>query len=56
MPLDANKSNWYIFRKIELVKGVPSIKRTMQMSKSAMSTMLVIFGEIRGWKVAFYAH
>jgi hypothetical protein len=26
------------------------------MSKSAMSTLLVTFGEIRGWKGAFHAH
>ncbi|KAJ5358329.1 uncharacterized protein N7496_010742 [Penicillium cataractarum] len=51
-----NKSDWYIFCKTELVNGVPTIQRTVQMSKSAMSTLLVTFGEIRGWKGAFHAH
>ncbi|PYH76328.1 hypothetical protein BO82DRAFT_407201 [Aspergillus uvarum CBS 121591] len=40
----------------ELVNGVPTLQRTVQMFKSAMSTLLVTFGEIRGWKGAFHAH
>ncbi|KAJ5346768.1 uncharacterized protein N7506_000021 [Penicillium brevicompactum] len=56
VPLDPKKSEWYIFCKTELVKGVPTIKRTIQMPKSAISTLLVTFGEIRGWKGAFHAH
>ncbi|KAJ6136638.1 hypothetical protein N7512_001798 [Penicillium capsulatum] len=50
VPLDPNKSDWYIFCKTELVNGIPTIQRTVQTSKSAMSTLLVTFGEIRGWK------
>lgn len=56
VPLDPEKSNWYIFCKTELVKGVPTIRRTTQMPKSTMSSLLVTFGEIRGWKGAFHAH
>lgn len=56
VPLDPNKSDWYIFCKTELVNGTPTIQRTVPMSKSAMSTLLVTFGEIRGWKGAFHAH
>ncbi|CAG8198775.1 unnamed protein product [Penicillium nalgiovense] len=56
VPLDPKKSEWYIFCKTELVKGVPTIQRTIQMPKSAISTLLVTFGEIRGWKGAFHAH
>ncbi|KAJ5775856.1 uncharacterized protein N7511_000867 [Penicillium nucicola] len=56
VPLDPKKSDWYIFCKTELVKGVPTIRRTTQMPKSAISTLLVAFGEIRGWKGAFHAH
>ncbi|OQE09712.1 hypothetical protein PENFLA_c100G09029 [Penicillium flavigenum] len=56
VPLDPKKSEWYIFCKTELVKGVPTIQRTIQMPKSTMSTFLVTFGEIRGWKGAFHAH
>ncbi|KAJ5701030.1 hypothetical protein N7488_008578 [Penicillium malachiteum] len=40
----------------ELVKDIPTIQRTTQMSKSAISTLLVTFGEIYGWKRAFYAY
>ncbi|KAJ6061027.1 hypothetical protein N7499_004108 [Penicillium canescens] len=47
VPLDPKKSEWYIFCKTELVKGVPTIQRTIQMPKSAISTLLVTFGEIR---------
>ena len=56
VPLDPDKSDWYVFCKTELIKGVPTIKRTVQMSKSAMSATLVTFGGIRGWKGAFYAY
>ncbi|KAJ5179439.1 hypothetical protein N7492_002649, partial [Penicillium capsulatum] len=56
VPLDPKKADWYIFCKTELVKGVPTIQRTTQMSKSTMSALLVTFGEIRGWKGAFHAH
>ncbi|KAJ5608637.1 hypothetical protein N7528_009204 [Penicillium herquei] len=56
IPLDPRKSDWYIFCKTELVKGVPTIRRTTQMSKSVISALLVTFGEIRGWKGAFHAH
>ncbi|OOQ91679.1 C2H2 finger domain protein [Penicillium brasilianum] len=56
VPLDPNKSDWYIFCKTELVNGAPTIQRTVPMSKSTMSTLLVTFGEIRGWKGAFHAH
>ncbi|KAJ5249289.1 hypothetical protein N7468_000740 [Penicillium chermesinum] len=56
VPLDPEKSDWYIFCKTELIKGVPTIQRTKQMSKATMSTLLVQFGEIRGWKGAFHAH
>ncbi len=56
VPLDREKADWYVFCKTELVKGVPTIQRIKQMSKSAMSSMLVTFGEIRGWKGAFHAH
>ncbi|KAJ5117911.1 uncharacterized protein N7443_001745 [Penicillium atrosanguineum] len=56
VPLDPKKSGWYVFCKTELVKGVPTIQRTTQMSKSVIATLLVTFGEIRGWKGAFHAH
>ncbi|KAJ6067943.1 uncharacterized protein N7446_004980 [Penicillium canescens] len=56
VPLDPKKSEWYIFCKTELIMGVPTIQRTIQMPKSTMSTLLVTFGEIRGWKGAFHAH
>ena len=56
VPLDRDKANWYLFCKTELVKGVPTIHWTQQMSKTAMSNTLVTFGEIRGWKGAFHAH
>ncbi|THC87622.1 hypothetical protein EYZ11_012932 [Aspergillus tanneri] len=56
VPLDREKADWYIFCKTEVVKGVPTIQRTQSMSKSTMSSMLVTFGEIRGWKGAFHAH
>ncbi|KAJ5981933.1 hypothetical protein N7451_012033 [Penicillium sp. IBT 35674x] len=56
VPLDPQKSDWYVFCKTELVQGVPTIQRTTQMSKSVLSALLVTFGEIRGWKGAFHAH
>ncbi|RHZ45341.1 uncharacterized protein CDV56_102092 [Aspergillus thermomutatus] len=56
VPIHRDKADWYIFAKTELVKGVPTIQWTKPMSKAAMSSMLVTFGEIRGWKGAFHAH
>ncbi|KAL4984463.1 hypothetical protein BDW68DRAFT_193609 [Aspergillus falconensis] len=56
VPLDPKKADWYVFCKTELVKGVPTIQRTQPMSKSSMSSLLVTFGEIRGWPGAFHAH
>ncbi|KAH2144417.1 hypothetical protein KXV68_005553 [Aspergillus fumigatus] len=56
VPLDREKADWYVFCKTELVKGVPTIQRTQPMSKSSMSSLLVTFGEIRGWPGAFHAH
>ncbi|KAB8227561.1 DUF3435 domain-containing protein [Aspergillus alliaceus] len=56
VPLDRDKADWYVFCKTELVKGVPTIQRTKPMTKSAMSSLLVTFGEIRGWPGAFHAH
>ncbi|KAJ5718242.1 hypothetical protein N7488_003888 [Penicillium malachiteum] len=56
VPLDPEKSDWYIFCKTELVKGVLTIQRTTQISRSAISTLLVTFGEIYRWKGAFHAH
>ncbi|KAJ6024971.1 hypothetical protein N7540_005768 [Penicillium herquei] len=47
IPLDPRKSDWYIFCKTELVKGVPTIRQTIQTSKSVISTLLVTFGKIR---------
>ncbi|KAE8379024.1 hypothetical protein BDV26DRAFT_303912 [Aspergillus bertholletiae] len=46
----------YIFSKTEVVKEIPTIQWTKPMSKSAIASMLVTFGEIRGWKEAFHAH
>lgn len=56
VPLDPEKADWYVFCKTELVKGVPTIQRTQPLSKSSMSSLLVTFGEIRGWPGAFHAH
>ncbi|KAJ1704834.1 hypothetical protein NYO67_13011 [Aspergillus flavus] len=56
VPIDRDKADWYIFSKTEVVKGVPTIQWTKPMSKSTMASMLVTFGEIRGWKGAFHAH
>ncbi|KAL2836851.1 hypothetical protein BJX68DRAFT_250307 [Aspergillus pseudodeflectus] len=56
VPLDRKKADWYVFCKTELVKGIPTIQRTQPMSKSSMSSLLVTFGEIRGWPGAFHAH
>ncbi|KAL2817948.1 hypothetical protein BDW59DRAFT_152275 [Aspergillus cavernicola] len=56
VPLDRKKADWYVFCKTELVKGVPTIQRTQPLSKSSMSSLLVTFGEIRGWPGAFHAH
>ena len=56
VPLDWDKATWYLFCKTELVRGVLTIHWTQQMSKTAMSSMLVTFGENRGWKGAFHAH
>lgn len=56
VPINRSKADWYIFAKTELVKGVPTIQWAEPISKSAMSRLLVVFGEIRGWKGAFHAH
>ncbi|PKX88868.1 uncharacterized protein P174DRAFT_464614 [Aspergillus novofumigatus IBT 16806] len=54
--ISKEKADWYIFCKTELVKGVPTIQQTQPISKSSMSSLLVTFGEIRGWPRAFHAH